>query len=157
MGFRGIWLRRVIESHRIVNIRRYQWTLKTEGPWQTRLEFSVFKSTILVVATPSKSRHPEEAGTLHVTNLPADEIGTDAEEAIKGSADSQVKPETATHKTRPAGTPVPKPLPTCSFSYTAASKYAGHCVATSNRRSPRWSVGRAVAPRVEGRLLESRP
>lgn len=103
--------------------------------------------------------HPGEAGTLHVTKLPAGEIGTDAEEAIKGSADSQVKPETAIHKIRPVGTPVSTPLPSCSFSYTAVSKYAGHCVATctSNRRSPRRSVGRAVAPRVEGRMLESRP
>ena len=101
--------------------------------------------------------HPGEAGTLHVTKLPAGEIDTDAEEAIKGSADSQVKPETAIHKIRPVGTPVSTPLPSCSFSYTAASKYAGHCVAASNRRSPRWSVGRAVASRVEGRLLESRP
>lgn len=105
--------------------------------------------------------HPGEEGTLHVTKLPAGEIGMAAEEAIKGSADSQVKPETAIHKIRLVGTPVSTvtPLPSCSFSYTAASKYAGHCVATctSNRRSPRRSVGRAVAPRVEGRMLESRP
>ena len=117
----------------------------------------MFKST--TSCGNSFEMHPGEAGTLHVTKLPAGEIGTDAEEAIKGSADSQVKPETAIHKIRPVGTPVSTPLPSCSFSYTAASKYAGHCVATctSNRRAPRRSVGRAVAPRVEGRMLESRP
>ena len=86
----------------------YQWTLKTEGPWQTRLEFSMFKST--TSCGNSFEMHPGEAGMLHVTKLPAGEIGTDAEEARKGSANSQVKPETAINKTRgewPAGTPVP--------------------------------------------------